>query len=108
MFDGCSKGILGEVNSSNVGVVGQGIDDRLDRKSGGRCWSDRRHEEDGLDGWFKFLSSEGMVRGEGRMMMPGVPRRIPNMWPSMCKYCMALSIGQHAYNGTCHDLDLTI
>ena len=72
MFDGCSEGIRGEVNSSNVGVVAQGIDDRLDRKSGGRCLSDRRHEEDGLDGLFKFLGSEGMVRGDGRVlaMMP--------------------------------------
>ena len=29
MPDGGSKGILGEVCSSNFGVIGQGIDDRL-------------------------------------------------------------------------------
>ena len=58
MFDGGSKGIIGEVYSSNPGVVGQGIDDRLDSKSGGCCLTGRRHEEDGL---FKFFSSEGMM-----------------------------------------------
>src|SRR5450756_1507650 len=68
MFDGSSKGILGEVYSSNFGVVGQGIDDRLDSRSGGR-----RHEEDGLDGLFKLLRSEGMGR-EGRTMMQGTNR----------------------------------
>jgi len=56
MFDGGSKGILGEVYSSNIGVVGQGIDDGLDSRSGGCCLSSRRHEEDGLDGLFKFSS----------------------------------------------------
>ena len=34
MFDGGGKGILGEVDSSNFRVVGQGIDDRLDRIGG--------------------------------------------------------------------------
>src|SRR6266566_2519708 len=71
MVDGGSKGILGEVYSSNIGVVGQGIDDGLDIRSGGCCLSSRGHVEDGLDGLFKFLSSEGMVRGEGRTMMEG-------------------------------------
>jgi hypothetical protein len=69
MFDGGSKGIVGELYSSNFGVVGQGIDDRLDGKSGGCCLSSRRHEEDCLDGLFKFLRSEGTVRGEGRTMV---------------------------------------
>jgi len=74
MFDGGSKGILGEVYSSNIGVVGQGIDDGLDIRSGGCCLSSRRHVEDGLDGLFKLLSSEGMVQGEGRTMMEGTNR----------------------------------
>jgi hypothetical protein len=71
MFDGGSKEILGEVYSSNFGVVGQGIDDRLDSssRSGGCCLSSRRHEEDGLDGLFKLLRLEGMVGGEGRTTM---------------------------------------
>ena len=34
MFDGGRKGILGEVYSSNFGVVGQGTDDGLDSRSG--------------------------------------------------------------------------
>jgi hypothetical protein len=59
MFDGGSKGILGKVYSSNFGVVGQGIDDRLDSRSGGCCLTSRRHEEDGLDGLLKLLRSEG-------------------------------------------------
>jgi hypothetical protein len=73
MFDSGSKGILGEVYSSNFGVVGQGIDDRLDTsgRSGGCCLSCRRHEEDGLDGLFKLLRSEGMVRGEGKTTIQG-------------------------------------
>ena len=33
MLDGGSKGILGEVYSSNFGVIGQSIDDRLDGRS---------------------------------------------------------------------------
>jgi hypothetical protein len=41
----------------------------LDSKSGGCCLSSRRHVEDGLDGLFKLLRSEGMVGGEGRTMM---------------------------------------
>jgi hypothetical protein len=69
MFDGDSKGILGEVYSSNFSVIRQGIDDRLDR-SGGCCLSTRRH--DGLNGLLRFLPqilrTEGMV-GEGRTMM---------------------------------------
>jgi hypothetical protein len=32
MFDGCSKGTVGEVYSSDFGVVGQGIDDRLNSR----------------------------------------------------------------------------
>ena len=72
MFDGGGKGIFGEVYSGNFGVVGQGIDDGLDSsRSGGCCLCSRRHEEDGLDGLFKFLRSEGMVRGEGRTTMEG-------------------------------------
>jgi hypothetical protein len=74
MFDGGSKGIVGEVYSSNFGVVGQGIDDRLDGRSGGCCLSSRRHEEDGLDGLFKFLGSEEMARGEGRTMIQDTNR----------------------------------
>jgi hypothetical protein len=74
MFDGGSKGILGEVYSSNIGVVGQGIDDRLNSRSGGCCLSSRRHEEDCLDGLFKLLRSEGMVGGERRTTMPGTNR----------------------------------
>ena len=70
MFDGGSKGIVGEVYSSNSGVVGQGIDDRLDCKSGGCCLSSRRH----VDGLFKLFRSEEMVRGEGRTMMQGTNR----------------------------------
>ena len=47
MFDGGSKWILGEVYSSNVGVIGQGINNGLDSsRSGGRCLTSRRHEED--------------------------------------------------------------
>ena len=65
MFDGGSKGVVGEVYSSNFSVVGQGIDDRLDSRSGGCCLSSRRHEEGGLYGFFRFLRSEGMVRGDG-------------------------------------------
>jgi hypothetical protein len=45
MFDGDSKGILGEVYSSNFGVVGQGIDDRLNGRRGGCYLPSRRHEE---------------------------------------------------------------
>jgi len=47
MFDGGSKGIVGEVYSSNFGVIGQGIDDRLNgrRGLGGCCLSSRRHDE---------------------------------------------------------------
>ena len=41
MFDGGSKGILGEVNSSDFGVVGQGIDDRLNGRRGGCCLASR-------------------------------------------------------------------
>jgi hypothetical protein len=74
MFDGGNKGILGEVYSSKIGVVGQGIDDGLDSRSGRCCLSSRRHVEDGLDGLFKLLRSEGMVGGEGRMMMQGTNR----------------------------------
>ncbi len=59
MFDGDSKGILGEVYSSNFGVVGQCIDDRLDSRSGGCCLSSRRHEAGDSDSLFKLLSSEG-------------------------------------------------
>jgi hypothetical protein len=74
MFDGISKGIVGEVYSSNFGVVGQGIDDRLDGRSGKCCLSSQRHKEDGLDGLFKFLGSEGMVQGERRTIMQGINR----------------------------------
>ena len=74
MFDGGSKGVVGEVYSSNFSVVGQGIDDRLDSRSGGCCLSSRRHDEGGLDGFFRFLRSEGMVRGDGRTMMEGTVR----------------------------------
>jgi hypothetical protein len=57
MFDGGSEGILGEVYSSNFGVVGQGIDDGLNGRKGRRCLSSRRHEE----GWlFTLLSSDRM------------------------------------------------
>ena len=72
MIDGGSKGIIGEVYSSNFGVVGQGIDDRLDR--GGCCLSSRRHNEDGFNGLFRFLGLEGMVQGEGRTMREGTNR----------------------------------
>jgi hypothetical protein len=41
MFDGGSEGIFGEVYSSDIGVVGQGIDDRLDSEIGGCCLSSR-------------------------------------------------------------------
>ena len=41
MFDGGSKGILGEVYSSDFGVVGQGIDDRLNGRRGGCCLASR-------------------------------------------------------------------
>ena len=34
MFDGGSKGIVEEVYSGNIGVVGQGIDDGLDSRRG--------------------------------------------------------------------------
>jgi hypothetical protein len=61
MFDGGSEGILGEVYSSNFGIVGQGIDDGLDSSSGGCCLSSRRHEE---NGFFRFLSLGGIV-GKG-------------------------------------------
>ena len=45
MFDGGSEGILGEVYSSNSGVVSHGIDDRLNGKRW-ECWlSSQRHEE---------------------------------------------------------------
>ena len=68
MFDGGGKGILGEIDSSNFCVVGQGVDDRLDRL-GGRWLFGRRH--DVLNGLFSFLHLKGMVGGEGRSMMEG-------------------------------------
>jgi hypothetical protein len=74
MFDGDSKGILGEVYSSNFGVVGQGIDDGLDSRSGGCCLSSRGHEEDGSNGLLMFLRLEGIVRGEWRTMVEGTNR----------------------------------
>ena len=68
MFDGGGKGILGEVDPSNFCVVGQGVDDRLDRI--GACWLfSRRHGV--LNGLFSFLHLKGMVGGEGRSMMEG-------------------------------------
>ena len=70
MFDGGGKGILGEVDSSNFCVIGQGIDDRLDIIGG--CWLfSRRHYV--LDGLFSFfhLPVKGMVGGEGRSMVEG-------------------------------------
>ena len=75
MFDGGGKGILGEVNSSNFCVVGQGIDDGLDR-IGGCCLFSRRH--DVLNGLFSFLDLNGMVRAEGRTMM-----EVTNRWEGL-------------------------
>ena len=80
MVNGGEKGILGEIYSSNFGVVGQGIDDRLDSRSGGCCLFSRRHEEDGLYGLFSFLSSEGMVGGEGRTMIQGTGWLMGRVW----------------------------
>ena len=62
MFDVGSKVILGEVYSSKFGVLGQGIDDGLDGRSGGCCLWSRRHEGDDLDGLFKLLCAEGRGR----------------------------------------------
>lgn len=59
MFDCGSKRVLGKVYSSNLGVVGQGIDDRLDGRSRG-CWLSSRRHKDGLDGLFRFLCSDGL------------------------------------------------
>ena len=53
----CWRGLF-----SNLGVISQGIGDRLDHRSQCCCLSNRRHEEDGLDGLFKLLRSEGMMR----------------------------------------------
>jgi hypothetical protein len=102
MFDGGSKGILGEVYSSDFGVVGQGIDDRLDSRSGGCCLSSRRHEEDGLDGLFKLSRSEGMVRGEGRMMMEGT-----NRWEGPKLNCRRRMRDMWAFNVARHTASLS-
>ena len=63
MFDGGSKGIVGEVYSGNFGIVCQGIDDRLDGISGGCRWFSRRHEEDGPDGFSSFYVQRDGGRG---------------------------------------------
>ncbi len=69
MFDRCGKRVLGEVYSSNNGVVGQGIDNRLDGRRGGRCLSGSRHE--GMDRSRSCVQSRGDEAGDGRTRVQG-------------------------------------
>jgi hypothetical protein len=113
MFDGGSEGIFGEIYSSNIGVVGQGIDDRLDGKSGGCCLSSRRHDE-----WLGWVVQVLAFRGEGRTMQDSNQYSRRHMWAFSARRSVwhvrrANSTGKHAYSTTVQytgatDLDLTV
>ena len=72
MFERGSKRCLGKVYSSYFGIVGQGIDDQLETRSGGCCLSSQRHEDNGL---FTFFRSDSQRELAGRRRV-----RITDRW----------------------------